>query len=289
MEDTHPHLRRTTKDQYLSKLKLFIAWLHYHKKRFDRICSTEVKEFLLFRVAEGHAKSAKSDLNAINWGRETLGMERIPLTPTLKSTVKYCQLMAKTETAKRAKPLPFEIARKMMRRTIGRHPPEWKFNLACLLGFTLGLRHSEIRRIKKSSFGTPCNGLVKIDLGLTKTNRRENVYLETHNKNWPLYQELMRYWEQHPLDFEPFSGQSANQFTKELRRQLKNRYRIEDPEEYSSHSLRRGGANFLFLQGATETEIMKWGRWTSNTFLKYLEQENAPTLGRFVGENSLAP
>ncbi len=282
LEDKHLHLRCSTKNQYLSKLKIFIAWAHAHQKRFDRINSTDVKEYLLFRVAQGQAKSAKSDLNAINWGRETLDLEKIPNTPVLKNTIKYCQLMAKTETTKRAKPLEFEIVQKMMARTIRRHPPERIFNLKCLLGFTLGLRHSEITHIKKSSFKKPKNGLVEIDLGLTKTNRREVVYLETKNENWPLYQELQRYWAEHPLDFEPFKGQTANQFTTQLRRELRNRYGIEDTEDYSSHSLRRGGANFLFLKGATEAEIMKWGRWTSNTFLRYLEQANAPTLGKYI-------
>ena len=43
--------------------------------------------------------------------------------------------------------------------------------------------------------------------------------------------------------------------------------------DFSSHSLRRGGANYLLERGKTYAEIAKWGRWTSFTALVYLEQD----------------
>ena len=44
-----------------------------------------------------------------------------------------------------------------------------------------------------------------------------------------------------------------------------------DPRLFSSHSLRRGGATFLLMSGATISEIRERGDWTSDCVYKYLE------------------
>ena len=44
-----------------------------------------------------------------------------------------------------------------------------------------------------------------------------------------------------------------------------------DPKKFSSHSLRRGGATFLLMSGASMSEIKRRGDWTSNCVFKYLK------------------
>ena len=43
----------------------------------------------------------------------------------------------------------------------------------------------------------------------------------------------------------------------------------EDPSEFSTHSLRIGGATALFAAGATETVIRTMGRWSSDIYRLY--------------------
>ena len=40
-----------------------------------------------------------------------------------------------------------------------------------------------------------------------------------------------------------------------------------------THSLRAGGANALHLSGYSDREIMKMGRWRSNTFMEYIQEQ----------------
>ncbi|MCP3663586.1 MAG: hypothetical protein GY696_14030 [Gammaproteobacteria bacterium] len=42
-----------------------------------------------------------------------------------------------------------------------------------------------------------------------------------------------------------------------------------NPQEVSGHSLRRGGATSALMAGRSEAEVMKLGRWKSNTYLRY--------------------
>jgi len=46
-----------------------------------------------------------------------------------------------------------------------------------------------------------------------------------------------------------------------------------DPDLVGSHSLRSGGAMALFQQGIEAASIMKYGRWTSTSFLTYLHEQ----------------
>ena len=48
-----------------------------------------------------------------------------------------------------------------------------------------------------------------------------------------------------------------------------------NPDLIGVHSLRAGGAMALKLQGASDTTIMKMGRWTSLTFLQYIHNQIA--------------
>ena len=48
-----------------------------------------------------------------------------------------------------------------------------------------------------------------------------------------------------------------------------------NPDLVGVHSLRAGGAMALKLQGASDTTIMKIGRWTSLTFLQYIHNQIA--------------
>jgi len=48
-----------------------------------------------------------------------------------------------------------------------------------------------------------------------------------------------------------------------------------DPDLIGVHSLRAGGAMALKLNGASDTTIMKMGRWTSMTFLQYIHNQIA--------------
>ena len=41
----------------------------------------------------------------------------------------------------------------------------------------------------------------------------------------------------------------------------------------STHSLRSGGATAMFLNGISETVIKKMGRWSSDTFLLYIQEQ----------------
>ena len=41
----------------------------------------------------------------------------------------------------------------------------------------------------------------------------------------------------------------------------------------STHSLRSGGATAMFLNGILETVIKKMGRWSSDTFLLYIQEQ----------------
>ena len=46
-----------------------------------------------------------------------------------------------------------------------------------------------------------------------------------------------------------------------------------NPDLVGIHSLRAGGTMALKLQGASDTTIMKIGRWTSLTFLQYIHNQ----------------
>jgi hypothetical protein len=43
-----------------------------------------------------------------------------------------------------------------------------------------------------------------------------------------------------------------------------------DPQRYTPHSMRIGGATLLALSGCSATEIMQMGRWTSTTYALYI-------------------
>ena len=62
-------------------------------------------------------------------------------------------------------------------------------------------------------------------------------------------------------------------------RQAVHDLKLEDsginPDLIGVHSLRAGGAMALKLQGASDTTIMKMGRWTSLTFLQYIHNQIA--------------
>ena len=43
--------------------------------------------------------------------------------------------------------------------------------------------------------------------------------------------------------------------------------------QVSTHSLRSGGATAMFLNGVDEITIKKMGRWSSDTFLIYIQEQ----------------
>ena len=58
-----------------------------------------------------------------------------------------------------------------------------------------------------------------------------------------------------------------------------------DPKEFSSHSLRRGGATFLSLIGASIQEIKQRGDWKSDAVFEYLK---APLSARIADDMKVA-
>ena len=44
------------------------------------------------------------------------------------------------------------------------------------------------------------------------------------------------------------------------------------PDDIDTHSLRAGGANALSLNGYTDREIQKMGRWRGETFKEYIRE-----------------
>lgn len=64
---------------------------------------------------------------------------------------------------------------------------------------------------------------------------------------------------------------------------------LGDPlDEYSSHSLRRGGATALYSKGYSREAIMYLGRWKSDTWLRYakMTQEQLSTAGKDIATAS---
>ena len=45
---------------------------------------------------------------------------------------------------------------------------------------------------------------------------------------------------------------------------------VTNPQDYGSHSLRRGGASFCFMCGVPSEIIKILGNWKSDSYLKYL-------------------
>ena len=52
------------------------------------------------------------------------------------------------------------------------------------------------------------------------------------------------------------------------------------PAEFSTHSLRRGGATYLWLCGATILEIKEWGDWKSVAVFEYFKDSLKERLAR---------
>ena len=82
---------------------------------------------------------------------------------------------------------------------------------------------------------------------------------------------------QAPLDYPAFSYRtpsgalsfvSHKMFTQKLKALLSRSG--FSPEKYSGHSLRRGGATFLYQSGASVLEIQACGDWASSVFTRYL-------------------
>ena len=68
------------------------------------------------------------------------------------------------------------------------------------------------------------------------------------------------------------------QFKRQLKR-MADAIRLElKVDEYSAHSLRRGGANAMKEFGATAREIQEHGRWSSDCYLRYLERTSEERL-----------
>ena len=65
----------------------------------------------------------------------------------------------------------------------------------------------------------------------------------------------------------------------------------EDPQDYSSHSLRIGGASILYKANASDAIIMTMGRWDSNCFIEYVraDKEAARTWTSCIGNGQLEP
>jgi hypothetical protein len=72
-----------------------------------------------------------------------------------------------------------------------------------------------------------------------------------------------------------FSVTSANitQAVKTAVRTLRLDRQNIHPDNTSSHSLRAGGATALHLNGATPTQIQLLGRWSSDTFMIYIQNQ----------------
>ena len=80
-----------------------------------------------------------------------------------------------------------------------------------------------------------------------------------------------------PLDYPAFSYRTSRGdltfvshklFTQRLKRLLS--LSGFSPEKFSGHSLRRGGATFLYKCGASILEIQACGDWASTVFTRYL-------------------
>ena len=56
-------------------------------------------------------------------------------------------------------------------------------------------------------------------------------------------------------------------------KKLKLNLKAIDPDLVRENSLRAGGAMELKLHGYNDTTIMKMGRWTSLTFLQYIQNQ----------------
>ena len=56
---------------------------------------------------------------------------------------------------------------------------------------------------------------------------------------------------------------------------LKLQRQAIDPDLVGAHSLRAGGATALKLQGSSDIEIKKFGRWSSQTFTQYIHTQIA--------------
>ena len=53
----------------------------------------------------------------------------------------------------------------------------------------------------------------------------------------------------------------------------------EEPNQFSTHSLRSGGATALFRGGASDLAIQKFGRWSSDTYKQYARMDDQTVLG----------
>lgn len=274
MNENSLRLKESTKQQYISKLRIFSAWCMQENTDPLQTIGKTLKKYILYRVITGTPKSVPTDINAINWMRETLEYPHLEITPELKDVVQFAKKQALNQPKKQAEPIEMEAVAKILEQ-LWEKLVLWTrldhFNLMIVLGFTCGLRFSEITRIKLRDIREKNNKIV-IDLGITKTQRYEKVFLEKTSKTWPVNELLKRLAITHKE--EPIFGKySINEFNTKLREVASNE-NWKNPQDFSSHSLRRGGANYLLKIGKSYAEILKWGRWTSDTALQYLEQEN---------------
>ena len=74
----------------------------------------------------------------------------------------------------------------------------------------------------------------------------------------------------HLFQFSDGNSMTYRAFQNKLRLVLR-RAEVEFPQDYSSHSFRRGGTTFAFLCGVPSEMIKTLGGWRSDSYLKYLE------------------
>lgn len=78
------------------------------------------------------------------------------------------------------------------------------------------------------------------------------------------------------------------EFISDLRDLIRCALPDKDPTEYAGHSFRRGGATAMKLAGVSDSTIQRHGRWKSDAFLRYFDNQNDRNI-RLLASSSILP
>ena len=172
--------------------------------------------------------------------------------------------------------------------------------MALIFGLSGGLRVDELTHLKRDDITVVAQGYLKVTIQDSKTGPRKFVvhtHEEKHLNAVEMYQHYLkmlptgiksdRVWlrmENGKIQDRPLGKNNMAEISKEIARFLK----LPNPEDYTSHSIRRSGSTILAEAGFSTEALRQYGGW-KNASTAQIYIENTESNKKRLAESVLDP
>ena len=280
----------STRRNYLSYLR---TWLHFAV--FFSVCYMPASEESLCWFAELMAVTCgydhiKNILGGVKYAHHALGFQYPSSSFSLDTTLQGLKRRL-ARTPFQVLPIDPTVLRAMYQNIDTNKPEDLALWCSFLTAFYCLFRKASV--VPKNIHSDLSKVLTRMNIGLDRRTRMVYIYVGFSKTNQyrkrdrciPIPSnddpalDLYRHMEQLlssvdvPVDSPAFSYSSRSFITyDQFTRRLKQILSLSglDPDLYSGHSFRRGGASFLFSSGASQLMVQVLGDWTSMVYTRYL-------------------